>query len=233
MKRFFLMVLMVIVGGLLPLSARQKGPSIVFDSISKNFNKVPEGEVIRHVFKFANKGDATLEIVRVDASCGCTTALLSADKIAPGRSGEIEVKVETKDLSATELNKTISVMSNDPKQPVLTLTITGSVEPEFMLSELSIFFGNVPRGQEVSREIVVTVPPDKSSLLVSAASTDAQVTVKLEPVAGSNGKKYRVIAVQKPDTAEGYHFGTINIKTTSRVKPELKIPVRGLVVKAK
>ena len=233
MKRLCLLLLMMAIIGLLPLAARQKGPSIVFESTTKHFTKVMEGEELHHVFKFVNKGDEALEIFRVEASCGCTSALLSSGKIAPGQSGEIEVKVETKDLSSPELNKTIAVMSNDPKQPNLTLTITGTVEQEFILSELSIFFGNVPVGHEVTSEILVTIPPDKSASLVSASSTDDKVAVRLEPIAGSNGKKYKVVAVQKKDTPEGYHFGTIIIKTSSRLKPELKIPVRGLVIKAK
>jgi hypothetical protein len=233
MKRFFVLLCALAVVGILPLPAQEKGAKIVFESTAKDFSKVNEGAVLKHIFRFTNKGNETLEIIRVDSSCGCTSALLSANKIAPGKSGEIEVLIETKDLPASELNKTVSVMSTDPKQPVVVLTLTAVVEPEFVISEPSIYFGNVPRGQEVTKEILITIPPNKPSRLLDASSTDASVTVKLEPVAGSNGKQFKVIALQKADTAEGFHNGTIVIKTTSTVKPELKIPVRGLVLKGK
>jgi hypothetical protein len=34
----------------------------------------------------------------------------------------------------------------------------------------------------------------------------------------------------KADAKDGYHFGSIIIKTTSKTTPELKVPIRGMVV---
>jgi hypothetical protein len=231
MKRSILLTCAVLAAACLPILAQSKGPSIVFENHTKNVASVTEGETIRHVFKFANKGNATLEILDVQASCGCTSTLLSSKKIAPGQSGEISVTIETKELSSLELNKIVTVISNDLQQPQVILTVLGSIVPEFALSDVSMYFGNVPKGQQMSKEILVTIPADKAVKLLSAASTDASVTVRLEPVAGSDGKKMKVVAALKPEAAEGYHFGAILIKTTSQLKPELKIPVRGTVTK--
>jgi len=233
MRRFLALLFAAAVAGLLPLPAQEKGAKIVFESTTKDFGKVSEGAVLKHIFRFTNQGNETLEIVRVDSSCGCTSALLSKNKIGPGNSGEIEVVIATKDLPPSELSKTVSVMSTDRKQPNVVLTLTAVVEPEFVISEPSIYFGNVPRGHEVTKEILITIPPNKSHKLLEASSTDADVTVKMEPVAGSNGKQFKVIVVQKAGAAEGFHNGTLVVKTTSAVRPELKISVRSLVLKDK
>ncbi len=153
--------------------------------------------------------------------------MLSAKQIAPGQRGEIEVSVKTEGL--TVVNKSVTVTSNDPRAPQIVLTMTAMVEPEFQLSERSIYFGSVPRGKEVIKDLTVTIPAEKTVKLTSAESTDQNVTVKVEPFAGTNDKKYKVTAVQKSDTKDGYHFGMIVIKTTSTLTPELKIPVRGMV----
>jgi hypothetical protein len=42
------------------------GPNIVFDSLAKDFGKVIEGAPLKHIFKFTNKGSATLEISKVE-----------------------------------------------------------------------------------------------------------------------------------------------------------------------
>ncbi|MBP1597005.1 MAG: hypothetical protein H6Q05_2382 [Acidobacteria bacterium] len=231
MKRLpFLIFVLLTAGGILP-AGQDKGPSIAFDSIAKNFGKATEGETLRHVFKFTNKGSAPLEVISVNASCGCTSTLLSSQKIAPGQSGQLEVTIATEGLNTPEINKTVSITSNDPRQPQVILSLTAELVPEFVISEPSVYFGTNPRGKEVSKEILVTIPPDKAIELVSAISTDENVTVRLEPVAGSSGKKVKVIAVQKPTAPEGYHFGNLVIKTTSKLRPELKISVRGIVVK--
>jgi hypothetical protein len=153
--------------------------------------------------------------------------LLSAKQIAPGESGRIEVSVNTH--GQTAIHKSVVVISNDPKQPQISLSLTGVVIPEFSLSERFVYFGSVKPGQEVVKELLITIPPEKTVKVLSAESTDQYVTARLEPVPGSNGKKVKLTVTQKPDTKPGYHFGTVVVKTSSPLTPELKIPVRGNV----
>ncbi len=129
----------------------------------------------------------------------------------------------------TVLSKVINVSTNDPKRPLVTLTITAEVQPEFGLSERSIYFGSMPGGRELTREIVITLLLKDPARLLSAESTDESVTARLEPVPGSNGRKVKLVAVQKASAKNGYHLGSILIKTTSKLTPELRIPVSGLV----
>jgi hypothetical protein len=154
--------------------------------------------------------------------------LLSAKQIAPGQTGEIEVSVHTENLTA--INKTVAVTTNDPKNQQIVLSLTAIVEPEFVLSERAIFFGNVPKGKEAAKELVITVAEGKEAKPLSAETTDQSVSVKLEPMAGSGGRKFRLNVTQKSDAKDGYHYGVILVKTSSPLSPELKIPVRGFVV---
>jgi hypothetical protein len=60
--------LIVLLLAVFPLLAQTGGPALAFDSPTKDFGKVSEGTVLKHVFKFANKGSATLEILKVEPS---------------------------------------------------------------------------------------------------------------------------------------------------------------------
>jgi hypothetical protein len=51
-----------------PLLAQTGGPALVFESATKEFGKVAEGTILKHVFKFTNKGSSTLEIFKVEPS---------------------------------------------------------------------------------------------------------------------------------------------------------------------
>ncbi len=227
MKRTNIPFALILLFVAVSLVAQDKVPSIAFENLTKDMGKITEGEPVKHVFKFTNKGQAALEILKVEPACGCTAAVLSSKHIAPGDSGEIEVSIKTEGMSA--LSKTIAVTTNDPRQPQVTLTVNAVVEPEFGLSERSLYFGNNPRGKEVTKELLVTAPAAKQVSFTSVDSTDQAVTVKMEPVAGSNGKKIKVIAAQKADAKDGYHFGFIVIKTAGALTPELKVPVRGMI----
>ncbi len=240
MKRPFLSVWIIVALGMVSLAAQQTGPSISFDSVTADFKKVTDGEPILQIFKFTNKGDDTLEILGVEASCGCTSTLLSAKKIAPGKSGQLEVKIATADLTAmsrslsetVSISKTVTVTSNDSKQPKVVLTLTALIIPEIALSEPSIYFGIHPRGQEIARDVLVEITPDRPVRLLNATSTDDNVVVRLEPIPGSDDKQIKVVAILKATASEGQHQGVILIKTSSSLKPELKIPLRGIVTKS-
>ena len=51
-----------------PAVSQGKAPVLVFEGQTKDFGKVMEGAPIKHVFKFSNKGDAVLEIFKVEGS---------------------------------------------------------------------------------------------------------------------------------------------------------------------
>jgi len=154
--------------------------------------------------------------------------LLSAKKTLPGRSGQIEVGVKTTDISGI-LEKFVYVTTNDPGNPEVRLTVKATVEPEIILSEYGIFFGNAPRGREVRKEVILTIPAGKPIKILSAESNDPKVSVKLEPVPGSNGQKWKLIAIQKADAKPGYHFGEIVVRTSSRLTSKIAIYERGTV----
>jgi len=228
-----------ITGSVLP-AGQPKGPAIEFDSIARQISQpYIDGEVVYQVFKFANKGDATLEIKSVEPSCGCTSAVPSPNKIAPGQSGTLDVEITTAGVAAlsrtltetVNLSKTVTVTTNDPKNSSVVLTVSYTVVPEIVLSEPAIWFGNNPRNKEVVKELMIEIAPDRPIQILGAVSTDRFVTVKLEPVPGSNGKKIKAILVQKPDAVEGLHFGNIMLKTSSKLKPEVQVTVRGIVTK--
>jgi hypothetical protein len=68
MKRIWFSFLVIAAAGALPLRGFDNAPTIVFDSTTKDFGKVTQGETLKHIFKFTNKGNATLEIASAEPS---------------------------------------------------------------------------------------------------------------------------------------------------------------------
>jgi hypothetical protein len=158
--------------------------------------------------------------------------LLSAKKIPAGKRGQIEAKINTDHLSGP-LFKKVTISSNDPDHPSMTLLIKGVVEPEIGVADSEVFFDTVPAGEEVLKQTILTVVPGKSIKLLSALSKNPAISAQLEAVPGSNGKKWRLIAAHKANAKPGAFTGQIVVKTDSRLTPELFIYVRGVTVAAK
>jgi hypothetical protein len=222
MKRFCSAMWMCLIAALAALSAQDKAPSMVIDNPAKDFGRVMQGETLKHVFSFSNKGSSALEILNVEPSCGCQAASLSSKKIGAGQSGEIEVILDTSGLIGA-VDKSVTLITNDPRRPSVSLSIRADVKPEISVSSPSIYFENVPKGEEVAKEIIVTIPAERSIKILSVESTDESVAVRLEPVPGSEGKKVKLIATQKGDGKIGYRMERIIVKTTSYITPELSI----------
>ena len=151
--------------------------------------------------------------------------MLSAKQIPSGKNGQIEITIDTGNLSGA-VEKLVHVKTNDPQNPIVGLSIKAVVEPEFAISESTIFFGRAPEGKQITKVIEITPSPGKSLKILSVRSEDPKVAVKLEPATGT---QYKLIAVQKADAKPGYHFGKIIIKTNSRYSPETTIYESGEV----
>ncbi len=93
--------------------------------------KVNKGEEVVLDFVIRNEGTAPLEITEVRPACGCTVADYDAT-IAPGASGKIHAVVDTTDF-AGGIAKGMTVLTNDPDNPRIVLTIKATVEPSVYL----------------------------------------------------------------------------------------------------
>ena len=104
-------------------------PSLVLDTQPYDFGKVAPDALLRHTFALSNGGTEPLVLGRVSTSCGCTTGLLGKDTLEPGESTELAVTFNTAGLRGRS-RKTVQIASNDPANPVQTLTF----EPRFEIT---------------------------------------------------------------------------------------------------
>ena len=105
-----------------------KYPKFDFQETSYDFGTVNEGDIVNHIFKFTNTGEAPLVIKNAVASCGCTVPSWPKEPIAPGANGEIEVNFNSKG-KPNQQTKTITITANtDPT--ISRLTIKGMVTPK-------------------------------------------------------------------------------------------------------
>ena len=108
-------------------------PKFEFEETTHDFGTITEGEVVEHTFKFTNTGEAPLVIQSTSASCGCTTPSYSREPVAPGETGEVQVKFNSQSRPGVQ-NKTV--------------TITANTEPS--VTRLFIKTNVTPKGEEVS-----------------------------------------------------------------------------------
>jgi len=107
--------------------SKSSGPEIKFVSKMHDFGQVSPKSSSECKFKFTNIGGGVLEIKNIRSTCGCTVAKLAKKKYAPGESGEIDVSLKA-GVASVPIKKNLYVLSNDKKNPSVTLTVQASVK---------------------------------------------------------------------------------------------------------
>lgn len=104
-------------------------PLVSFSETTKDFGEVKEGDVINHEFVFSNNGKSDLIIRKIKASCGCTTAAPKVNVLKPGEKTSMSASFKTAGFTGRQ-SKTITVITNDPKNPSIVLRLSGTVSKQ-------------------------------------------------------------------------------------------------------
>jgi hypothetical protein len=104
--------------------AQEQASKIEFKTDTVDYGEIAKGSDGVRVFEFTNTGNAPLVISKVSSSCGCTIPKKPEAPIAPGATGEIQVKYDTNRVGP--IRKAITVISN-ADTPTVILKIKGEV----------------------------------------------------------------------------------------------------------
>lgn len=104
-----------------------EGKNFIWD-----FGSVSPDQKVEKTFEVVNPGTKELLIEDVSSSCGCTAALVSDSKVAPGGKAQLRVTYDprvNKD-KGTYITRKVRVKSNDPAAPLAEFSISANVANE-------------------------------------------------------------------------------------------------------
>jgi len=104
----------------------EKAPIAEFSDLTFDFGNIKQGDKIEHTFSFKNTGKSNLLIRKIHASCGCTTVNPKSEIIKPGETSELKAIFNSAGKTGPQ-SKSISVTTNSPTNPVITLRLKGTV----------------------------------------------------------------------------------------------------------
>jgi hypothetical protein len=111
----------------LTIDESAKAPQLMVERSEVNFSRVKQGPVVENTVTFQNKGKKNLEIRYVQSNCTCVVAQIDKQLIKPGEAATLSIQVITEGRGGTQ-NKAITIYSNDPRNPVQRISVTGYIE---------------------------------------------------------------------------------------------------------
>ena len=233
-------------GPVYPAPAKPEGPApavVVEEDLVHKFGVLPQQKVGKHAWPFKNTGAGTLELRGMAKSCSCTTAELFGTegekqiKIEPGGSLPIEVTFQTK-MNDGPYRQTVTVGTNDPAKPEITLTVEGTVRPAITTvpGDPSISYGPVSNEEPLARKVAL-YSADRPDLKLTrlTSSNPALLGVEARDLNSEESKMFKVekgyvIEVTlKPSTHLGAFAEEVLVETDHPMKADLRFKVIGKI----
>jgi len=205
------------------VSGAGDGPHLVLPEGVFEFGAVERGTEVSHVFGLPNRGGTDLQIDHVKTSCGCTVAVLSDQTIPPGREARVAVTLDTSRL-AGRTTKTVTVYTSDPAAPVVSLSLTGQVNTDLVVSPTPLYLGRVQRGETVRREVLITPGREGGAYAVERVEPATRALhTRLD--SRTDGPGQRLVVELDRAVPLGHLNETLELRTTSPNQPVIRLPV--------
>lgn len=104
-------------------------PVAQFNVLDFDFGDMKQGDKKDYTFNLTNAGKSDLHIRNVRSSCGCTAVAPSKKVVSPGETVPIKVTFDSRGKRGRQ-SKSITVITNDPKNPTSTLRISSNILSE-------------------------------------------------------------------------------------------------------
>ncbi|HYV37326.1 MAG TPA: DUF1573 domain-containing protein [Gemmataceae bacterium] len=197
----------------------------LFDEFSRDFGGVPRGPTLSHPFHIVNKTNGPIQIASVRVSCGCTSAKVLQNQLAPGQETAIMVEMDTRRFSGTK-EVIIYVQFNQPKFDEVRLKVQANSRDDVSVLPESLALGKVKRGAPAAFSTNVTLLGNQNWQITAAASDSNYVLPNLQEVRRGGGEvAYKLTASVRPDTPAGKWFTDVWLQTNNPQVPRIRVPL--------
>jgi len=214
-------------------------PKVVVDQTEFDFGTLDLQEKRSHQFTFANAGNAPLTLGRGGTSCRCTLSELEKEQIPPGESTKVTVSLEPTEKPGP-FQQTARILTNDPAQPQITLTISGKITAALRASPAELVFTQVSSGEPSISTVRLLGYLDQPLKILGHKWSDPSIgkyfAVEFQPLSAGDFKddplaKSGVLAriTVKPGLPQGPFLQRIVLQTNLGSPAELTLPVQGTV----
>jgi hypothetical protein len=207
--------------------AEAPAPIIFCEQPTFDFGAAESGQIITHEFVLTNRGTAQLDIGSVRPSCGCTVANISTQAVPPGGVARVTAQLNLAGRSGPQ-HKAITVDSNDPKQPQLTLMLSGNVADSILITPGQLIFGQLSHTSSTVAEVILSSGNGQTFNITGVALAMPVFTTEVTP--REAGKSYSITVRTKPPMTPGNYQSVMRISTDSPSKPAVDVLVAANVV---
>lgn len=204
------------------------GAKDYFTEFEKDFGPTPRGPVLVHYFAINNTTKNTLTLGTARVSCGCVSAHIMANSLAPGESTVVVAYMDTKRIPQANVTKTVTVFVPflAPRPEEISLKVTSIARDDLVYSPYDLAFGNVQKGKSATVKTKVTLF-NQGQWEIDGVSSNGKFVEGSAKLVKREGTEvtYEVTAKLDENCPIGNWTSEIFLKTNAAGLEKLRIPV--------
>ncbi|MBI4719925.1 MAG: hypothetical protein HY770_01565 [Chitinivibrionia bacterium] len=144
--------------------------------------------------------------------------------IPPGQAGKISLEIDG-DKVFGDFKKTVSVLTNDPEHPMMTITLKGVIKQFIDVLPTDRVYLSGVYGEKAESELTISSPEMGPALQITGVTSniDDKITYKLVPTPQQG--TYRLKIWKNPKLPVVKTWGSITLNTNSERSPQKAIQV--------
>lgn len=132
----------------------QSFAKVVCDQPEFNFGRLPPFAEMSRTFVLRNEGNAPLILTGGKSTCLCTQSDLVTTEVAPGAEHEVTLTWFTRQ-NDKQFHQSAKILTNDPEQPELMLSVLGEVETFIAVHPGRLDFPQLVPDRESAQDITI------------------------------------------------------------------------------
>jgi hypothetical protein len=199
---------------------------VVLEGTQFDFGKIYRGSVMERKLTLHNAGSDTLVMGTIGVSCGCTGAMVTAERIPPGGTGAVKITFNSKNFTGP-VHKTVTLNSNGDSLGYTIIEFTASVIDEIGLNPQSII---VPEAEVNKRSAVTLTVTNNGMTPLSLTGFRTQLkglVLKLPPDPIPPGGTGEILAEFTPEAPSRMLTEGVFVTTNNIRQPEVYLQVYG------
>ena len=188
------------------LTTAATASTLVWDKLEASVEMTPEQDEARASFKVTNKGEKTLRIAEIKASCSCTSSIINGKILEPGATREI-VGIFNKGKRQGQNRYKLRVYLDNLAEPVATLSMNVHI-PTLIEAKPQVVYWKEDSGKS-ARRIRLTLNPKYIDEILRVDYDRGRLNVTEEPWMPKSGADRMLIV--KPKNYDLPYRGMITI----------------------
>ena len=181
-----------------------------------DFGDIQDYETRKATVSFTNNGDQTLEVFRVQPTCGCTTTALEQTLFAPGEGDQIELTFKPK--GSGKQTKVVRVLTNDVTNPSQEIKIKANVISSVTVSPPALSFGRIALNEGATRTLTISAPNESFKIgdvkIFGDLRDKTSLTLNRTSAEGAVPKTWKVDVRIDPSIKWGWYTGSVRVNGT-------------------